>query len=174
MRWKNWKQCKTAEDSNRPGFFFLMIILRIWEFLHQRKLIVFHWSLSDCKSHKYYNSSLSLDSEWQEVSSGLLDSSESSSWFQQCCGLNRLDTFIEFHFFLSFSQAIWDRSKSTNYYWYHRLPFILQGFFSLARFKYLFVFSLSFTFTLWSTETAKFTRWKFFVSQHQLWSSIWY
>ena len=65
-------------------------------------LVGFHWSLSD-----------------SIVSSGHRDSFDYSCRSQQFCSLNGLNS-SDFHFFQSFFQAFGDRSKYTNYNWYHR------------------------------------------------------
>ena len=43
--------------------------------------------------------SLSLDSEWLQVSSDLQDSSEYSGWSQQCCSLDGFDLSSDFRLF---------------------------------------------------------------------------
>ena len=50
-------------------------------------------------SHQY---KLLLKSEWQQVTTGLQDSSQYSSRFQQCCSLNDLDSFSDLQRFQSF------------------------------------------------------------------------
>ena len=100
--------------------------------------------------------SFSLEFEWQQVSSGLQDSSRYSNWSQQCCSLNGLDS-SDFQFLQSSSQAFGEHSKSTNYYHLH----IPQIFFSSqARSKYLSIFSFSFIFTQWFAGTAEPSRWQ--------------
>ena len=42
---------------------------------------------------------LLLESEWQQVTSGLQDSGQYSVRSQQCCGLNSLDSFSDFQLF---------------------------------------------------------------------------
>ena len=47
-----------------------------------------------------------------------------------------------------FFQAFEDCSKCTEYNWYHRHPYLHSFFSSLARSKYMFIFLLSYIFTL--------------------------
>ena len=65
---------------------------------------------------------LSLETEWQQVSSGPQDSSQYSGRSQQYCNLNDLD----FHLFQFLFHAFGDCSKCTNYNWYHRHPQVPQ------------------------------------------------
>ena len=71
---------------------------------------------------------LSLEFEWQQVSSGLQDSSQYSGWSQQCCSLVKLDSSLDFQYFQSPFQAFGDCSKCTNYNWYHYHPPVPQLF----------------------------------------------
>ena len=48
-------------------------------------------------------------------------------------------------------------AKSTNHNWYHRHFHVPCFFYSLARSRYWSLFSLSFSFILWSSRTAKST-----------------
>ena len=58
---------------------------------------------------------------------------------------------------ISFSKPLWTVPSSLSTIVINFM-FMFQSFFSsLARFKYLYIFSLSFIFTLWSAETAKYT-----------------
>ena len=100
---------------------------------------------------------LSLESEWQQVSSVLEPSSRYSGRYQQCCCLDDLDSSYVFQFLFSF-QAFRDCSKSTDYCWYHRHPYDRHLFSYLAKSKYFSIISLSFISTLWTAETAKSTR----------------
>ena len=91
-------------------------------FSRQPQLVVFHWRLSDNKSPQISMILLGI----LAVVSILPLISSSSSFFQ----------------------AFNYRSKCTNYNWYYRHRYVLQFFSSLVSSKYLFVFSLSFDFTL--------------------------
>ena len=64
----------------------------------------------------------SLQPEWQQVSSGLQDFSQYSSWSQDCCSLDGLHSSSDFQIFHSSFQVSEDRSKNTNNNWYHRHP----------------------------------------------------
>ena len=138
-------------------------------------------------SHKHY---LSLESEWQQVSSDLQDYSQYSVHSQQSCSLDGLDSSTDFQLLQSLYQSFGDWSKCTNYNWYNHPLHVPQLFSSWARSKYLslfyfssqakskylslFYFSsrarskylslvlLSFIFTLWFAGTAKSTWQNFF------------
>ena len=90
---------------------------------------------------------LSLESEYQQISSGFNASSQYSSPSQYCCGLDGLDLSSNFRLFQSHFQAFRERSMWANYNCHHR-HFHVSEFFS-SRF--------SFIFTLWSAWTAKST-----------------
>ena len=77
---------------------------------------------------------LSLEIEWQQVTSSLLASSLYSSRSQQCCSLDGLHSFSYFQVLQSLYQSFGDFTKSTNYNWYSRF------FNSLSRLRYLFFF----------------------------------
>ena len=62
---------------------------------------------------------LSHEFEWQNVSSGLQDSSQYSNHSQQCSSLNCLDSSSDFKLFQSPSQLFGIRSKCTYFSWYH-------------------------------------------------------
>ena len=70
------------------------------------------------------------------------------------------------------SQFFVDCTEHSNYNWYHRHLHIPLFFNSLSRSTYLSLFSLSFSFTLWSTRTAKSTIQQvlFFVDFYKVWS----
>ena len=87
---------------------------------------------------------LSLESKWLQVSAGLQDTFLSSGRSQQYCSLNGLDSSSDFQFYQSFSKPFRDRSKCTKYCWYHCQTHFPQFFSSLARSKYLFIFTFSF------------------------------
>ena len=52
-------------------------------------------------------------------------------------------------FFSPLFQVFGERSKFSNYDWYYRLPRVSQHFSSLAKSKYLVLFSLALVFSLW-------------------------
>ena len=62
------------------------------------------------------------ESDWQQISSGLQDSSEYSGWSQQWYSLNGFHSSSDFLLFHSSCQSFEYRSKSPNYHWYHRHP----------------------------------------------------
>ena len=77
---------------------------------------------------------LSLESEWQQASSGLLGSSRYSGRSQLCC-LNSM-VLIRSPIFISsnsISKPLGDRSKCANYKWYHSCSFATQIFLVLKQ-----------------------------------------
>ena len=95
---------------------------------------------------------LSLESEWHQVSAGIQDPSQYSGWSQQCRRLDDLDSSSDFQ---HFQPPFQDFPKSTNYNWYQRYSLVPKYFSSLARSKYLSLFSFSLIFTLWCARTVK-------------------
>ena len=69
---------------------------------------------------------LSVESEWQQLSSSLQDSSKYSGRFQQCCSLDGLHSLSYFLQYLYHSFG--DSTKSTNYKWYKRRFYIPPNF----------------------------------------------
>ena len=74
----------------------------------------------------------SLIPEWQQVFSGFQDSTKYSCW--SCCVVDSHDSLFNLQFRSYLFQAFGDRSKCTNYNWYHRST---AFFSSLTRSKYL-------------------------------------
>ena len=100
---------------------------------------------------------LSLEFEWQQVSSSLQDSSQDSSHSQQCCRLDSLYPSANFQVLQAFNNffVIVPKAPITIG---TIVTFMFHSFFnSLARLRYLSFFSLSFRFILWSAGTAKST-----------------
>ena len=98
-----------------------------------------------------------LEFEWQQVSSSLQDSSQYSGRPQQCCRLDSLHPSANFQVLQAVQQFFSYCAQRTDHDW-HNLYFMFHSFFnSLARSRYLFFFSLSFRFILWSAGTAKST-----------------
>ena len=87
---------------------------------------------------------LSLEIEWQQVSSSLQDSSQYSDLFHSSSYFQPLQSLY---------QSFGDCTKSTNYNWYKRHFNFPQFFFKRSR--YLSFFSFYFNFILWSAATAK-------------------
>ena len=99
--------------------------------------MVFHWSLSDSKSPQVSRTLLSI----------LAVLNNAVVWMVPTCPPVYKSSF-------PFSYC----SKSTNYNWYNCHLHVPQFFFnSLARSRYFSLFSYSFSFILWSAETAKLT-----------------
>ena len=104
---------------------------------------------------RLYNG-ISLELEWQQVSSSLQNSSQYPGRFQQCNSLDDLDSPSDFQFLQDSFRAFGDLSKHTKNNLYLCHPNVPQlSFCSLARSKYLSLFSLSVIFTLWSVGMAK-------------------
>ena len=78
---------------------------------------------------------LSLESERQQITSGLLDSSRYSDRSYQCCKLNGLDSSSHFQLFRSPFQSFGNRSKRSNNKWYHRHFQVPQFFFFFHRWQ---------------------------------------
>ena len=95
--------------------------------------------------------------EWQQVSSSLLDSSLYFGRSQQCCSLDGLHLWSYFKILHTLCQSFGGCIERTNYNWYHRHFHVPKFFNSLARTRYLSLFQLSFSFTLWSARTVKST-----------------
>ena len=121
-----------------------MIIMIIIVFSHQLTLIVFHWSLSDSKSPQV---SMTLHSILSVLNKAVVwmvstrpPTSDSSSSFT-----NPLVTVLKAPITIDII-----------------ITRMFHSFFnSLARSRYLSFFSYSFSFILWSAETAKLTIWQF-------------
>ena len=118
---------------------------------------------------------LSLESKWQQVSSGLHDSSQYSDRSQQCCNLNGLNSSSDFQFLQSPLETVTSAPTTTGItvtIMFHSLFvcccfFLVEGLFlfvccfffrSLVKSTYLMIFSLSFIFTLSSAGTANSSR----------------
>ena len=116
--------------------------------------MVFYLSLSDSKSSQVSRTLLNIlvDFIWAVV------------WM-----LSTLPIIPILSCFFFLSKFLGYYSEGSINDWYHRHLYISQIFCFLARSKYFFRFSPSFTFVLWSAGTAKFTTWQilFFL----LWSS---
>ena len=65
----------------------------------------------------YHN--YSLDSERQQVSSDIQDSSKYPRWFLYCCGLDGFNNSSYLQSTPSFFQVMGNYSKSSEYDWYH-------------------------------------------------------
>ena len=120
--------------------FHTIIILSLESFSHQQTLMNFHWSLSDSKSPQVSRTLLSI----------VADLNNAVVW-------------------TVFTHPVISKSYSPCTYPLVNVPrtpitigiiitFMFHSFFnSLARFRYLSLFSLSFNFTQWSAGTAKST-----------------
>ena len=80
---------------------------------------------------------LSVESEWQQVSTSLQDSSQYSGWSK-----NAVVWMVSIHSLISLFQFFGYWSKCTNYYWYYHHSHAPLFISSLARSKCLFLFSL--------------------------------
>ena len=127
--------------------------------------MVFHWSLRD--------SMFSLVS--RTVLSILVDLNNAVFWMVLRCPLI-------FKYSMSFKQSFDDCTERSNYNWYLYYFFVPSYFFiSPAKSKQVSLFSISFSFTLWSAGTAKFpirqvlffflfSFFFFFFYYHRVWS----
>ena len=100
---------------------------------------------------------IALKFEWQQIFSDVHDSSE---YFRQRCGLYGLNSSSDFQFPQTLSLSFVNCSKCAKYFWYNYHFHRPQFFSSLARSKYLSIFSLSFLFTLCAAGAAKSTGWQ--------------
>ena len=99
--------------------------------------VYYYYLLLKSFSHQLLIAGLSLESEWQQVSSGIQDSSQYSSWSLQ------FRVFLWFPIPAVFFQGFGDRSKGSSNIWYHCHSVVPQLFFlfnSLAGSKYLSIF----------------------------------
>ena len=80
---------------------------------------------------------------WQQVSSGLQDSSQYYSWSRQCCKLMDLDYFSNFQMFQSPFPIHWGLFQVHQLQVVSSSPAYPQFFSFLARSKYLSIFSFS-------------------------------
>ena len=141
-------ECTTCFKLNQ-----IIIIILLLSFSHQYKLIVFHWSLSDSKSPQVSRTLLSILANLNNgvvwMVSACLSISNSSSLFTKLLGI-----IPSAHFTID-------------------IPVTL--FSSLARCKYLCLFSFSLIFTLWLAEMAKSTNQQvlfFFFFLSMTWSGL--
>ena len=86
---------------------------------------------------------LSLEFEWQQVSSSILDTSQYSGKCQQCCSLDCLHSSCYFQALQSVYQFFGDCTKSTNPSWHNRY-FHVRHFFQFS--SKVVVLNLLFTF----------------------------
>ena len=76
--------------------------------------------LPESFSHSEWADGLSLEFEWQQISSSFQVSSQYSGRSQRCCSLDGLHASSYFQVLQSMSQSFGDCTKSTNYNWYNR------------------------------------------------------
>ena len=118
--------------------FHIIIILPLWEFfLYQRLLVVFQWSLSDTQVSRTLLRILAVLNNavvWMVSARPLISKSSSS-------GSNPLVTVPSAPITIDITAT----------FMFHRF------FSSLARYRYLSLFSLSYSFTQWPAGMAKFT-----------------
>ena len=93
--------------------------------------------------HTNNNCWFSLKSKWQQVSSAVQDSSQYSSRFWQCCGLDGLNSFSDLQVPQSLFCVFLDYSNGSNNNWYYCHLHDPQLFNFLERFRYLSSFSFT-------------------------------
>ena len=79
----------------------------------------------------------------KEVFSAHQDSSKYSSWYEQFCDLDGLNSSSDLQFLQSLFQTLGDPSNCTNYSWYHHhfhVSQLNQLFSKVQVFVYLFIF----------------------------------
>ena len=120
---------------------------------HQRYIILLFWEFFP----PVLVDGFPLESEWQQISSSLQNSTEYSGWSHQCCSLDSLYSCSYFQVPQSLYQSL-VTVPSMPISVGIIVIFRFHSFFSsLARSKYLSLFSLSFSFNLWSARMVKFT-----------------
>ena len=113
----------------------------------------------------------SLESEWQQVSSSLQDSSQYSGWPQQCCYW-MVSSYFYIQVLQSFYQSFGDFTECTNYNWYNRHFHVPQFVFFQFPSKvqvliFLFAFCQFYSVVSRDCKVHKslfFTPWEFFTS----------
>ena len=112
-------------------------------------------------SWKFFTSTLadgfSLEFEWKQVSPSLQDYSQYSGRSQQCCSLHGLDSTCSFHVLGSLLKSFSYCTEALITIGIIVTFMFLSFFNSLARSRYLSLFSHCFNFNLLSAVTAKFT-----------------
>ena len=111
---------------NHYYYYYNYIFLLIWEF--------FAPSLAD---------DFPMESEWQQVTPSLQNSTQYSGRSQICCSLVGLHSFSYFDVLQSLYQTFVDCTECTNYNWYHcrfHVPLLFQFSFKALVFIPLFAF----------------------------------
>ena len=136
-------------------FSFYYLLIRV--FLHQRKLMVFHWRLSDSKSLQVSRTLLKILAVFNNAVVWMVSTRSPTSKSSRPCN-NPLVTVPKALIIIGII-----------------VTFMFDSFFnSLARSRYLSLFSHSFSFILWSAGTAKspiLQIFSFFVDYYKIWSS---
>ena len=118
----------------------IIIILFVWVFSHQRYLMVFHWSLSDSKSPQVSRTLLSILADLNNAVVSTVSTRPLISKSSSLCTIPLVTV------------------PSVSITVGTTVTFMFLSFFSsLARSWNLSLFSLSFSFALWSAGTAKST-----------------
>ena len=120
--------------------------------------------------------SLLLEFKWQQVFSGLRDSSQYSGRSQLCCSLDSLDSSSDFQYFQSPFQVFGDYSKHTTYNLYHRYSHIPQLLLVLWQCPSTYLSFRFLWFSLWRhlrRLSQLYDKFSFFcfVSYHSVWFS---
>ena len=126
--------------SNDFNYYYYYYYFTPCEFSPQSQLVVIQWSLSDSKCPQVSKTLLRI----------LVNFNNGVVWM------------VAFLFLISNSSSVLSKPLGTIANTPITIgititPMFLNFLSSLARFKYLTIFSRSFLFTLWSTGTAKFT-----------------
>ena len=139
----------------------LLLLFTHKRFSHQRKLMVFHWGLSDSKSPQVSRTLLSILAVFNNAVVWMVSTRSPTSKFSRPFN-NPFVTVPKAPIIIDII-----------------VTFMFHRFFnSLARSKYLSLFSHSFSFILWSAGTVKsiilqifFFFFFFFVDYYKIWSS---
>ena len=118
---------------------------------------------------------LSLESEWQQVTSSFQDSSQYSGWSQQCYSLDCLHLSYNFQVLQSLYQSFGYCTKSTNYSWYNHHFHVPQFFQFPSKVQVRILLFTFFQFYSVASRDSKIHNFAgslfFFVDYHKVWSS---
>ena len=136
----SWFDCSISSLAWRIIIIIIIIIIYSLEFSHEHKMMVFHWRLSDSKSPQVSRTLLSILAVFNNAVVWMVSTRTSTSKSSRPFS-NPLVTVLKAPITIGII-----------------VTFIFHSFFnSLARSRYLSLFSHSFSFILWSAGTAKST-----------------
>ena len=133
--YQNLRDCSKGTNFNiyRSHHHFPKDFLGPWKSLSIIKIIISSWYIFSSA----LADSLSLEFEWQQVCTILLESSQYSFQSQQCCSLDCLHSFSYFQVLRSLYQTFGHCTKSSNYNSYHRHLHVAYFFYFQSKFQVL-------------------------------------